>query len=271
MKKHRVIPVLLLKNGWLVQSRSFRQYNNIGNPVTSVKRLSQWASDELIFLDITRTGKYDTQRDDQGYENRDDFLGIIRDVSKSTFMPLTVGGRIRSCNEIEDRLQSGADKVALNTALSEDPNFIKDSVKEFGSQCIVASIDVKKGTNDNYCVLTHGGMHDIKREVAEYCKYVETLGVGEILINSIDRDGAGSGYDIPLLQSVADSVSVPVIACGGVGEWEHFQEALENTNVDAVAAANIFHHTDQSVFYAKKHLTNNGMNIRPPDLLTNIK
>ena len=109
MKKHRVIPVLLLKNGWLVQSRSFNQYNNIGNPVTSVKRLSQWASDELIFLDITRTGKYDTRRDDQGYENRSDFLEIIRDVSKSTFMPLTVGGRIRSSNEIEERLQSGAD------------------------------------------------------------------------------------------------------------------------------------------------------------------
>ena len=271
MKKHRVIPVLLLKNGWLVQSRSFNQYNNIGNPVTSVKRLSQWASDELIFLDITRTGKYDTRRDDQGYENRSDFLEIIRDVSKSTFMPLTVGGRIRSSNEIEERLQSGADKVALNTSLSENPDLIKQSVKEFGAQCIVASIDAKRGTKGKYCVLTHGGTHDTKREVAEYCKYVETLGVGEILINSIDRDGEGSGYDIPLLKAVDDSVSIPVIACGGVGEWKHFQEAFENTNVDAVAAANIFHHTDQSIFYAKKHLIKNGINVRPPDLLTTIK
>jgi len=266
MKKNRVIPVLLLKNGWLVQSRGFSQYNNIGNPVTSVKRLSQWASDELIFLDITRDDNYDLRRDDQGYENRKDFIEIIQDVARVTFMPLTVGGRVRSLNDMEKRLQIGADKVALNTGAFEFPQMISEAAVEFGSQCIVISIDVMAKGN-GYEVYVEGGRKATGMQAVEWCRRVESSGAGEILINSIDRDGAGTGYDLPLLQSVSDAVSIPVIACGGVGEWAHFTEALQKTNVDAVAAANIFHHTDQSVFYAKKMLTEQNLNVRPPDII----
>ena len=266
MKKNRVIPILLLKNGWLVQSRGFSQYNNIGNPVTSVKRLSQWASDELIFLDISRDDNHDLRRDDQGYENRKEFIEIIQDVAEVTFMPLTVGGRIRSLEDMEKRLLVGADKVALNTKAFENPKIISEAAAEFGSQCIVISVDVKT-QGEGHEVFIEGGSSATGMQAVEWCRRAESLGAGEILLNSIDRDGAGTGYDLTLLQSVSDAVSIPVIACGGVGEWAHFTEALQKTNVDAVAAANIFHHTDQSVFYAKKILTEQNLNVRPPDII----
>ena len=266
MKKNRVIPILLLKNGWLVQSREFRKYNNIGNPVTSVQRLSQWGSDELIFLDISRDDNYDLRRDDQGYENRKEFIEIIQDIAQVTFMPLTVGGRIRSLKDMEKRLLIGADKVALNTGAFDYPKMISEAAIEFGSQCIVVSVDVKP-EDKGYEVYIEGGRKPTGMQVVEWCRRAETLGAGEILLNSIARDGEGIGYDIPLLQSVSNAVSIPVIACGGVGEWAHFTEALQKTNVDAVAAANIFHHTDQSVFHAKKMLSKKNLNVRSPDLI----
>jgi len=269
MKKNRVIPVLLLKNGWLVQSRGFSQYNNIGNPVTSVKRLSQWASDELIFLDISRDNNYDLRRDDQGYENRKEFIEIIQDVAQVAFMPLTVGGRIRSLEDMEKRLLVGADKVAFNTCAFEHPKMIAEAALEFGSQCIVISVDVK-AQGKGHKVYVEGGCRATGMDAVEWCCRAESLGAGEILLNSIDRDGAGAGYDLPLLQSVADAVTIPVIACGGAGEWSHFAEVLRKTNVDAVAASNIFHHTDQSVFFAKKILSEQKLNVRPPDIITII-
>lgn len=266
MKKNRVIPILLLKNGWLVQSRGFHKYNNIGNPVTSVQRLSQWASDELIFLDISRDDNYDLRRDDQGYENRKEFIEIIKDIAQVTFMPLTVGGRIRSLKDMEKRLLIGADKVALNTKAFENPEIIAEAAAEFGSQCIVISVDVK-AQGEGHEVFIEGGSSATGMQAVEWCCQAESLGAGEILLNSIDRDGVGNGYDMPLLQSVSDAVSIPVIACGGAGEWSHFAEALKKTRVDAVAAANIFHHIDQSVFYAKKTLSEQGINVRRPDII----
>jgi imidazole glycerol-phosphate synthase subunit HisF len=266
MKKNRLIPIVLLRNGWIVQSKGFSKYQNLGNPVASVKRLSEWASDEIIYLDISTDDRYDLRRDDQGYKNRDNFLDIIRDVSNVTFMPITVGGRVRSLSDIEARLSSGADKVCLNTMAIEDIELVEKAAREFGSQCIVISIDAKE-TQDGYKVYSHGGKNETKFEPHELAEMVEKSGAGEILINSIDRDGKGTGYDIPLIQMVTESVSIPVIACGGVSEWDHFSEAFEQTRVDAVAAANIFHYVDQSVFLAKKHLFNNGVNVRKPDLI----
>ncbi len=267
MKKNRLIPVLLLKNGWLVQSKRFSKYQNLGNPVTSVKRLSEWASDELIYLDISDSDQYDIRRDDQGYNNRATFLDIIQDVSTVTFMPITVGGKIRTLNDIEVRLSTGADKVSLNTMAIRDPAFIKEAAKEFGSQCVVISIDAKT-TDNGHKVFSNGGKIETSYRPNQLAKIVEDNGAGEILINSIDRDGTGAGYDLELIKMVADSVKIPVIACGGVSEWFHFAEAFEETKADAVAAANIFHYIDQSVFLAKKYLYDKGHSVRRPDLIT---
>lgn len=266
MKKKRVIPVLLLRNGWLVQSKGFCRYQNLGNPTAAVKRLSEWASDELIYMDISRDDIYDIRREDQGYPNRPSFFDIIEDVSRVTFMPIAVGGRIRTLSDIEKRLSIGADKVTINTKAVKDRQFIEESAKEFGSQCIVVSIDVKVD-HETYTVMTEGGQENTGYDPLEWAKIVECQGAGEILVNSIDRDGMKNGYDINLLKMVSKNVNIPIIACGGVGKWEHFGEAFNETNVDAVAAANIFHYVDQSMYLAKKYLYENGVNVRPPELL----
>ena len=265
MKKNRVIPVLLLKDGWLVQSKGFSKFQNLGNPVTSVKRLSEWAADELIYLDISKGNIYDTKRNDQGYENRGSILEIIKDVSKVTFMPITVGGKIRSLIDIEKRLTAGADKVSLNTMAIQDPKFINEAANEFGSQCIVISMDAKID-GEKHRIFANGGKDRTDFSPRKLSKIVEDYGAGEIIINSIDRDGKGNGYDIKLLKEVSENVNIPVIACGGVGDWEDFAEAFEETSVDAVAAANIFHYRDQSVFLAKKFLHDFNFNVRKPEL-----
>jgi imidazole glycerol-phosphate synthase subunit HisF len=267
MKKNRLIPIVLLRNGWIVQSKGFSHYKNLGNPVTSVKRLSEWASDEIIYIDISNNDSYDTKRDDQGYENRDNFLDIIKDVSEVAFMPITVGGKIRTMKDIEDRLLFGADKVCLNTAALDNIALISEASKEFGSQCIVISIDVRE-TLEGCKVYSNSKKEVTQYEPVNFSKIVEDNGAGEILLNSVDRDGLGQGYDIPLIKKISNKVSIPVIACGGAGEWDHFSEVFKNTRADAVAAANIFHYVDQSVFLAKKHLYENGFNVRKPDLIS---
>lgn len=267
MKKRRVIPVVLLKNGWLVQSVQFSKYLNLGNPVWAVKRLSEWGSDELIYLDITADNDYDTGREDLGYAKRLSFLDIIADVSSVTFMPITVGGRIRSIDDIQQRLSLGADKISINTVAFDDPNFIARAAGRFGSQCIVVSIDYKDINGDKR-VMVEGGKRDTGLQPVDWARQVEARGAGEILLNSIDRDGMKCGYDIETIAAVSASVKIPVIAQGGVGCWEHFEEALRCTTVDAVAAANIFQHTDQSVYYAKRHLYEARHNVRAPSLIS---
>jgi len=267
VKKKRLIPVLLLKSGWLVQSKEFSRYQNLGNPITAVKRLSEWGSDELIYLDISKDDEYNIRRNDQNYPNRRTFLEIIEDVSKVTFMPITVGGKIHSLEDIENRLKLGADKVSINTIAIRDHKFIESAAKEFGSQCIVISIDTKIN-NENYFVYNHKDSSLTNLNVIEFSKLVENMGAGEILLNSVDRDGLGGGYDLNLIKLVSNKVNIPVISCGGVSEWFHFQEAFEQTETDAVAAANIFHYRDQSVYLAKKYLYDCKSNVRKPDFLT---
>ena len=266
MKKRRLIPVILLKNGYLVQSKNFKFYQNIGNPIQAVKRLSQWGSDELIYLDISKDDRYDIERDDLNYKNTTNILEIIKKVSKVTFMPITVGGKIKKLIDAEKRLSIGADKISVNSAAIENPKFIYDLAKEFGSQCIVISIDVKK-IDKEYKIFSHGGSKISNFQLEEYINIVEKNGAGEILINSIDEDGAGNGFDIDLLNSVSNKCNIPVIACGGAGKWEHFREALDKTKIDAVSAANIFWYTDQSIYLSKKYLYEKKINIRKPNLI----
>ncbi len=270
MKKKRLIPILLLKNGFLVQSRKFIRHQNLGNPITAVKRLSEWASDELIYLDISKDDKYDLKRDDLHVKNINSFLGIIEKISKETFMPITVGGKIKTLSDIENRLKLCADKVAINSAAVRDKNFIDKASKEFGSQCIVCSIDVKK-INKDYIVFINGGREDTKIKMEDWIVQVQETGCGEILLNSIDNDGQGQGYDCEILDRIKKYIKVPLIICGGVGENEHFEKGLEYECVDAVAAANFFHYKDQSVYFSKKYLHDKKYNIREPFLFDVVK
>lgn len=270
MKKKRLIPVLLMKNGWLVQSKEFSRYQNLGNPVTAVKRLSEWGADELIYLDISKGDEYDTGRDDLAHPSRETFLEIISDVSKVTFMPITVGGKIKSMKNIEAYLSVGADKVCINSEALKNPGLIYEASRNFGAQCIVVSIDVKRVGGGCPSVYDHKVGKATNLHPVDWAKKLEDLGAGEILLNAVDRDGMNCGYDLELINEVATNVSIPVIACGGVGEWKHFAEGLKMTAADAVAAANIFHFKDQSVFLAKKYLVSEGLNVRSPNLF-NIK
>ena len=266
MKKKRIIPVLLLRNGVLVQSRGFKRYQSLGNPTAAVKRLSEWASDELIYLDISREDTFTPQRADMGHAPHRSILEVVADVAKVTFMPITIGGRISTLQAIEERLKLGADKISINTFAVEAPDFIELAAREFGSQCVVVSIDARS-QGGSYEVFVNGGRVATGLDPVQWARRAQDLGAGEILINSIERDGAKNGYDLELVGRVAAAVSVPVIACGGVGEWSHFADALRDTAVDAVAAANIFHHSDQSVYHARKYLYDLNLNVRRPDLL----
>ena len=265
MKKKRLIPVLLLKNGFLVQSKNFSFHQNLGHPFQAAKRLSEWCSDELIYLDITRDNNYDIHREDHKYKNFNNFLSIIKEVSKLTFMPITVGGKIKSLKDIEKRFEYGADKVCLNSLPLENPEIIGQIAKEFGSQSLIISIDVKK-ENGEYIIYYNCGKSKSKINLVEWIKTSQDNGAGELLINSIDRDGLKNGYDMDLLRIVDQHSRIPVIACGGAGKWEDFETVLTKTNIDAIAAANIFHHTDQSVYNAKKFLYEKGLNVRKPDI-----
>jgi cyclase len=269
MKKKRIIPILLLRNGWLVQSKEFSRYQNLGNPVTAVKRLSEWGSDELIYLDISKNNIYDTRRDDLAHPNRKSFIQIIEDVSKVSFMPMTVGGKVKSTSDIEKYLSVGADKVSINAHALVQKSFIKEAAKTFGSQCIVISVDVKMTTSNKYRVFDHTVNKITEIDPVEWVKFLEGLGAGEILLNSVDNDGMNCGYDIKLINQVTDATTIPIIACGGVGKWEDFEEGILNTKADAFAAANIFHFRDQSVYLAKKYLLSKGLNVRKP-ILYNI-
>ena len=265
MLKNRLIPMVLLRDGVVVQSKRFKRYQRLGNPVTIVERLTDWAADELIYLDIGNQAKYDLGRDDLNAANRGTLLEILGDISKACFMPLTFGGGIRTIDDVAERLAVGADKVAINTAAIEDPAFITRCAKEFGSQCVVVSIDAKS-SGDGYEVYGGRGKVPSGKTPDRWAAEAESRGAGEILINSIDRDGRGDGYDLDLVGGVVDAVGVPVIAAGGVGRWEHFAEALDSTRVSGLAAANIFHYTENSVYAAKAFLHDGGYPVRQPSL-----
>lgn len=265
MKKKRVIPILILKDGWLVQSKLFREYKKIGNPIAGVKRLSDWDADELIYLDINQGENFGPNREDTASPKFSSGLDALAAISSAASMPITIGGGISSLKEIEDRLISGADKIALNTKALVNPEFIHEAAREFGSQCIVVSIDY---VNVNGLATTYNKNIDseLLPTVESWVKKAQDLGAGEILLNSVERDGMKCGYDLELIGTISELLTIPVIGCGGAGNWQHMADLLNKTAVDAVAAANIFHFQDQSIYLARSELFDMGLPVRPPSL-----
>ena len=254
MYKRRLIPVLFFKDGWIVRSQKFLRHQYIGDPVHHVKRLMQWDVDELIVLDISK-GKTDFTHDRSDYKNKSviSVIEFINIIALECGIPLTFGGKIRTLDDVMLRIQNGADKVSVNSILALKPEVITEAIHRFGSQAIVASIDYRM-IEKIPVVYTSGGTVNQNIEVSEWARYVESLGVGEIFLNSIDNDGCAQGYDLETLSRVANYVKIPVIACGGAGRPQHFYDCYNDTNVSAVAAGNIFHFTENAYPAAKKIL-----------------
>lgn len=269
MLKKRLIPVILLRNGIIVQSRGFKRYQALGSPTAAVERLSNWASDELIYLDISSSPEYHLNRDDLNHPTYSTIREIITLVSQRCNIPLTFGGGIRTLVDASLRINLGADKITLNTAAIENPRLIGKISKIYGKQCVVVSVDVKKEENGKYVVYKRG-KEPTSINPIEFVRRMENAGAGEILLNSIDNDGARNGYDLELINDVAEAIKIPLIALGGAGNWQHFEEVLVKTAASAVAAANIFQHTENSVFNCKKYLYDQGLNVRRPSELSNL-
>jgi len=255
MFKVRVIPCLDVKDGRVVKGVNFVNLRDAGDPVEAAIAYDAAGADELTFLDITAS-----------HENRDTIYDVVTRTAEACFMPLTVGGGVRTIEDIRKLLTCGADKVSINTAAVARRQFVKEAAEKFGDQCIVVAIDAKKvskpGEQDRWEIFTHGGRNPTGLDAVEYAKEVVALGAGEILLTSMDRDGTRAGYDIPLTRAVADSITVPVIASGGVGTLEHMVEGIRDGHATAVLAASIFHFGEHSVREAKEYMAKAGLPMR---------
>jgi len=251
MLKNRIIPCLDVKNGRVVKGINFIELKDAGDPVEQAKIYSEGGADEICFLDITASN-----------ENRDTIVEIVRKTSKACFVPLTVGGGVRTIQNITDLLLAGADKVSINTAAVNNIGFVKEASKKFGSQCIVVAIDAKKVSDQKWEVFTHGGRNKTGLDAIKFAKDAETNGAGEILLTSMDKDGTKSGYDIDLLQAVTSSTNIPVIASGGVGTLEHLHDGIVKGGASAVLAASIFHYGEHKIKDAKEYLNSKNVSVR---------
>ena len=251
MLKVRLIPTILLKDGRMIKTRQFGEYRDVGNPRTVAKVYDAQRADELIFLDITATT-----------ENRHLLFDIISAVAEECFMPLTVGGGIRTVEQAREMLTHGADKVAINTAAVERPAFITEFSKKFGASTVVVSIDYKKNREGKNEVFTHRGTKATGLDPVAWAKEAERLGAGEILLTCVDREGMMTGYDLEMLKQVTSAVSIPVIASGGVGTIQDLVDGILLGGASAVGAASIFHFTDQSIFKAHSHMKQKGLSVR---------
>jgi cyclase len=250
MLKSRIIPCLDVKNGRVVKGINFVDLKDAGDPVEQAKIYSDGGADEICFLDITASN-----------ENRDTIYDVVERTSKKCFVPLTVGGGVRSVEDINKLLNCGADKVSINTAAVENPKVIEESSKKFGSQCIVVAIDAKK-KNDKWEIFTHGGRNNSGINALEFAKKMENSGAGELLVTSMDRDGTQVGYDNELMSNITALVNIPVIASGGVGNLDHLVDGIKLGNASAVLAASIFHYGKHSVKEAKEYLASKGIPVR---------
>lgn len=261
MLKKRLIPILLLQNGLLVRSELFKIHQIIGNPIYEVQRFNEWNVDELIYLDITRDEHYDLRRDDHKIKGLSDPMMILDAVSKTCFMPLTWGGRIRSVEDMRTRISRGADKITLNSAAVRNPSLITEGAKVFGSQAIVVSIDALRHPDGRTEVFIDGGRTSTGLIPEVWARQAEDSGAGEILIQSIDRDGTGRGYDLDLIHSVVSATTIPVIACSGVGRYEHYVDGVR-AGASAVAAANIWHFKELTDRAGKRAMARAGVEVR---------
>tara|TARA_B100000401_G_scaffold174262_1_gene116912 strand:- start:6 stop:761 length:756 start_codon:yes stop_codon:yes gene_type:complete len=250
MLKNRIIPCLDVKDGRVVKGINFVNLNDAGDPAEQAKIYSDGGADEICFLDITASN-----------ENRDTIYDVVEKTSKKCFVPLTVGGGVRSTDDINKLLNCGADKVSINTAAVKNPEVVKDSSQKFGSQCIVVAIDAKKIGN-KWEIFTHGGRNSTGLDAIEFAKRMEETGAGELLVTSMDRDGTQIGYDIELILKISSKVNIPVIASGGVGNLDHLVDGIKLGNASAVLAASIFHYGKYSVKQAKEYLDSKGIPVR---------
>ena len=255
MFKVRVIPCLDVKDGRVVKGVNFVNLRDAGDPVAAAIAYDQAGADELTFLDITAS-----------HENRGIMLDVVRRTAEACFMPLTVGGGVRTVEDIRVLLASGADKVSINTAAVSRRDFVKEAAEKFGEQCVVVAIDAKRvsraGGSERWEIFTHGGRKSTGIDALEYAQEVVSLGAGELLLTSMDRDGTRQGFDIPLTRAIADSVAVPVIASGGVGNLDHLVEGIREGHATAVLAASIFHFGEFTIREAKDNMVRAGLPMR---------
>ena len=250
----RIIPCLDVTAGRVVKGVQFVNLRDAGDPVEVARRYDEQGADELAFLDITASS-----------DDRDILLHIIEDVAAQVFIPLTVGGGVRSVDDVRRLLHAGADKVSINTAAVVNPQLIKESSDRFGAQCIVVAIDAKQvtdGEHPRWEVYTHGGRRPTGLDAVEWAQRMEALGAGEILLTSMDRDGAKTGFDLKLTRTIVDAVNIPVIASGGAGKLQHLVDGVRQGGADAVLAASIFHYGEYTIEQAKRHMAAQGVEVR---------
>jgi cyclase len=251
MLAKRIIPCLDVNAGRVVKGVNFIALRDAGDPVEIARRYDEQGADEITFLDITASS-----------DDREIILHIVESVAEQVFIPLTVGGGVRTVEDVRRLLNAGADKVSINTAAVNNPQVVADAAGKVGSQCIVVAIDAKQTAPGKWQVFTHGGRNNTGLDAVEWAKKVAELGAGEILLTSMDRDGTKSGFDLDLTRAVADAVPVPVIASGGVGTLEHLVEGVSRGRADAVLAASIFHFGEHSVREAKELMRSHGIEVR---------
>jgi cyclase len=253
--KIRLIPCLDVKDGRIVKGVRFVDLRDAGDPVEAAKAYDAAGADELCFLDITAS-----------HEDRDILLDVVRRTAEACFMPLTVGGGVRTVEDIRKLLLAGADKVSINTAAVNKPEIVRKAAEKFGDQCIVVAIDAKKmsraGEPDRWQIFTHGGRNPTGLDAIAFARKVASLGAGELLVTSMDRDGTKSGYDVALIRGIADAVPIPVIASGGVGGLDHLVDGVREGHASAVLAASIFHFGEYSIAEAKAHMAQAGLPMR---------
>ncbi len=251
MLTKRIIPCLDIKDGRVVKGKKFASLRDAGDPAMQALRYYEEGADELAFLDISA-----------GIEKRKTVIGLVKDVAKNVFIPLTVGGGISTCADIQEILKAGADKVSVNSAAVLNPGLIKDAAARFGSQCIVIALDAKKVGKREWKVCIKGGRQETSIDAIEWAGKAASLGAGEILLTSIDRDGTNSGYDIELIKKVSESVRIPVIASGGAGSLSDILEAFRSGKADACLAASMFHYEKYTITQVKEYLRKNGVDVR---------
>ena len=251
MLKRRVIPCLDVKDGRVVKGVNFVDLRDAGDPVESAVAYDKAGADELCFLDITAS-----------HENRGIILDVVRRTAEACFMPLTVGGGVRTTEDIRKLLLAGADKVSIMTAAVHNRDFVREAAEKFGSQCIVVAIDAKMVSPGKWEIFTHGGRKPTGLDAVDYAREVVALGAGEILLTSMDRDGTKSGFDVALTRAVADAVPVPLIASGGVGNLDHLVAGVTEGHATAVLAASIFHFGEYTIRQAKEHMAKAGIPMR---------